>query len=107
MQTSRRLGVLPPPCGEGLGVGVLQRITALPPPRRFAPTLPTRGRVRSSSRRALGFYLSPIALKLVRRAAIAFDVGVFEEAARLLETLLVGEDVAFVGVLIVGKFQRQ
>src|SRR5262249_11081804 len=43
-------------CGEGLGVGVLQRITALPPPRRHsasktrvnalkAPTLPTRGRV--------------------------------------------------------------
>src|SRR5258707_15409594 len=26
----------PPPCGEGLGVGVRQRITARPPPRRFA-----------------------------------------------------------------------
>src|SRR5262249_49754973 len=39
----------PPPCGEGLGVGVLQRITARPPPRRFAPTLPTRGRVGPSS----------------------------------------------------------
>src|SRR5262249_58165316 len=36
----------PPPCGEGLGVGVRQRITARPPPRRFAPTLPTRGSVR-------------------------------------------------------------
>ncbi len=35
----------PPPCGEGLGVGVLQRITTRPPPRRFAPTLPTKGRV--------------------------------------------------------------
>src|SRR5262249_6851489 len=41
----------PPPCGEGLGVGVRQRITARPPPRRHsasktrvnaleAPTLP-------------------------------------------------------------------
>jgi hypothetical protein len=39
----------PPPCGEGLGVGVHQRITARPPPRRFAPTLPTRGRVGPSS----------------------------------------------------------
>src|SRR5258707_6087954 len=37
----------PPPCGEGLGVGVLQQITARPPPRRFALTLPTRGRVGS------------------------------------------------------------
>src|SRR5262249_57859600 len=48
----------PPPCGEGLGVGVRQRIAARPPPRRSAaklaqaaqaclraPTLPTRGRV--------------------------------------------------------------
>src|SRR5262245_51353254 len=37
----------PPPFGEGLGVGVRQRIAARPPPRRFAPTLPTRGRVKS------------------------------------------------------------
>src|SRR5262249_61699409 len=49
----------PPPCGEGLGVGVRQRITARPPPRRSAaklaqaaqawlraPTLPTRGRAK-------------------------------------------------------------
>src|SRR5262249_652573 len=40
----------PPPCGEGLGVGVgvagPGRVHQLrPPPRRFAPTLPTRGRV--------------------------------------------------------------
>src|SRR5260221_8304869 len=34
----------PPPCGEGLGVGVHQWKIARPPPRRFAPTLPTRGR---------------------------------------------------------------
>src|SRR5262249_57460197 len=33
------------PCGEGLGVGVHWRTSARPPPRRFAPTLPTRGRV--------------------------------------------------------------
>src|SRR5262249_25675871 len=39
----------PQPAGEGLGVGVRQRITARPPPRRFAPTLPTRGRVGPSS----------------------------------------------------------
>src|SRR5262249_39610653 len=32
----------PPPWGGGLGVGVRQRITARPPPRRFAPTLPSR-----------------------------------------------------------------
>src|SRR5262249_23256825 len=31
------------PCGEGLGVH--WRTSARPPPRRFAPTLPTRGRV--------------------------------------------------------------
>src|SRR5215467_5960463 len=56
----------PPPCGEGLGVGVHQRITARPPPRRFAIAdakrrrssrlrtaaegrlcLPTRGRVKT------------------------------------------------------------
>src|SRR5215831_15258730 len=50
----------PPPCGEGLGVGVRQWITARPPPRRSAaklaqaaqaclraPTLPTRGRVKT------------------------------------------------------------
>ncbi|TMK17729.1 MAG: hypothetical protein E6G75_09095 [Alphaproteobacteria bacterium] len=56
----------PPPCGEGLGVGVRQRITARPPPRRSAaklaqaaqaclgaPTLPTRGRVGLSSRLVL------------------------------------------------------
>ena len=43
----------------------------------------------------------------MRGAAISFDVGVFEEAARLLQTLLVGEDVAFVGMLLGGKFQRQ
>src|SRR5262245_38473072 len=56
----------PPPCGEGLGVGVRQRITARPPPRRSAaklaraaqawlraPTLPTRGRVGPSSPLAL------------------------------------------------------
>src|SRR5262249_3892858 len=42
----------PPPCGEGLGVGVRLRITARPPPRRFAPTLPTRGRVRPRLRLA-------------------------------------------------------
>src|SRR5262249_59393408 len=36
----------PPPCGEGLGVGGRHRITARPPPRRFAPTLPTRRSVR-------------------------------------------------------------
>src|SRR5262245_10814185 len=35
----------PPPCGEGSGVGVRPRLTARPPPRRFAPTLPTRGMV--------------------------------------------------------------
>src|SRR5262249_36855767 len=46
-------GCSPPPCGEGLGVGVHRRITAGPPPRRFAPTLPTRGRVRPSSSLAL------------------------------------------------------
>ncbi|TMJ88787.1 MAG: hypothetical protein E6G76_09605 [Alphaproteobacteria bacterium] len=50
----------PPPCGEGLGVGVHQRITARPPPRRSAaklaqaaqawlrgPTLPARGEGRT------------------------------------------------------------
>src|SRR5262249_7394963 len=42
----------PPPCGEGVGVGVRQPITARPTPRRFAPTLPTRGRVGPSSRLA-------------------------------------------------------
>src|SRR5262249_43533254 len=55
----------PQPAGEGLGVGVRQRITAPPPPRRSAaklaqaaqaclraPTLPTRGRVRWSPLRA-------------------------------------------------------
>src|ERR1700747_2673687 len=45
--------------------------------------------------------------QFMRGAAISFDVGVFEEAARLLQTLLVGEDVAFVGMLLGGKFQRQ
>src|SRR5262249_7165753 len=35
--------------GRGWGGGVLQRITALPPPRRFAPTLPTRGRAKTES----------------------------------------------------------
>src|SRR5262245_25128437 len=56
----------PPPCGEGLGVGVHRRLTARPPPRRFAIAdashrrswhqgrrpkaayaLPTRGRVKT------------------------------------------------------------
>src|ERR1700730_17748575 len=50
----------PQRAGEGLGVGVRQRITARPPPRRSAaklaqaaqaclraPTLPTRGRVKT------------------------------------------------------------
>ncbi len=40
---------LPPPCGERSGVGVLRRTARLPPPRRFAPTLATRGRIRASS----------------------------------------------------------
>src|SRR5262249_60276258 len=31
--------------GGGRGWGVRPRLTARPPPRRFAPTLPTRGRV--------------------------------------------------------------
>src|SRR5262245_18050320 len=55
-RSGRTLGVLPSPlcpCGEGLGVGVRQRITARPPPRRFAPTLPTRGRVEPSPARVL------------------------------------------------------
>src|SRR5260221_11295072 len=59
----------PPPCGEGLGVGVRRRITARPPPRRSAaklaqaaqaclraPTLPTRGR----GRRSLPLELIPV-----------------------------------------------
>src|SRR5919109_5498931 len=53
----------PPPCGEGVGVGVVlvrreSYVTARPPPRRHsapktrvnalkAPTLPTRGRVKT------------------------------------------------------------
>src|SRR5262249_15847831 len=60
----RLLGVLPSPLWGGVGGGVLQRITARPPPRRNsasktrvnalkAPTLPTRGRVGPSARLVL------------------------------------------------------
>src|SRR6516225_3062278 len=63
------LGVLPSPLWGGLGVGVHQRITARPPPRRHsasktrvnalkAPTLPTRGRVGPSSLLTLEFQLT-------------------------------------------------
>src|SRR5215510_2106749 len=62
----------PPPCGEGMGVGVLQRITARPPPRRFAPTLPTRGRVGPSSPLALDYTLPEYTL--ARRGTIERQV---------------------------------
>src|SRR5262249_13137512 len=50
------LGLLPSPLWGGVGVGVVRFLprwcqyclTAPPPPRRFAPTLPTRGRVAPS-----------------------------------------------------------
>src|SRR6516165_6529065 len=45
-------------------------------------------------------------LELVRRAAIALEVGVLEKAPGLFETLLIAQDVALVGVLRGRKFQR-
>ena len=43
----------PPPCGEGscvaAGRGICGRLNK-PPPRRFAPSLPTRGRVRNQAK---------------------------------------------------------
>src|SRR5262245_13085183 len=74
----------PPPCGEGLGVGVLQRITARPPPRRFAPTLPTRGRVGPSTRLAL----IPVGRALYVVAACAFEAPAhFARMAARLRTM--------------------
>src|SRR5262249_40664457 len=43
----RILGALPSPLWGGAGGGGPSAIAARPPPRRFAPTLPTRGRVRT------------------------------------------------------------
>jgi hypothetical protein len=38
--------------------------------------------------------------------AIGLDIGVFEESARLFETLLVGQHVAFIRMLLVGKLKH-
>ena len=42
----------------------------------------------------------------MRRAAIALEIGVLEKAPGFFETLLIAQDVAFVGVLRGRKFQR-
>src|SRR6266540_3702995 len=67
----------------------------LPPPP------PRGGGDRTESAASLCLSTNDHALQLVRRAAIAFEIGVFEKAARLFETFLVRQHVAFVGMLLV------
>src|SRR5204863_7230795 len=71
-----RAGCSPPPHGEGSAVRVRQRITARPAPRRFAPTIPTRGRVEPSSLLAL------IPLRLNKRSARRGIVALRRQAVR-------------------------
>src|SRR5262245_7688753 len=53
----------PPPCGEGLGVGVRQRITARPPPRRFATAYAAHRRSWCQERRPEAAYALPSRLR--------------------------------------------
>src|SRR5262249_10937361 len=55
----------PPPCGDGLGLGIHQRITGRPPPHRLAPPPPTRGGAqngRVGRSRWFRFTMTPLAL---------------------------------------------
>jgi hypothetical protein len=106
ISASGELRLLPPPlAGEGGGGGELAHINLfacplpIPPPQAGEGTAP-------NARTPLCVSTNGHALQLVRGAAIALEIGVFEKAARLFETFLVGQHVAFVGVLLVGKFKR-
>src|SRR5215470_13392675 len=62
----------PPPCGEGLGVGVHQRITARPPPRRHSASktrvnalkAPTQGEGKDRVRCSRWFHFTMTGLAL-------------------------------------------
>src|SRR6476619_791264 len=93
-QRERRTQSAPLPLvWRGWGVGVHRRITAPPPPRRFAPTLPTSGRVGPSARqrRASGANKTRVkenARRLGRRAATLAVVNSLVAQARRVGHLL-------------------
>src|SRR5947208_12744436 len=100
ISASGELGLPPSPaCGGG---GELAHINLLRAPSLSSPASGGGDRTESAASLCLG--TNDHALQLVRGAAIALEIGVFEKATRLFETFLVGQHVAFVGMLLVGKF---
>src|SRR5262245_2506005 len=105
ISVSGELGLLPHPlAGEGGGGGEIAQIILFACPSYPSPA--SGGGDRTECAASLRLSTSGHALQLVRGAAIALEIGVFEEAARLFETFLICQYVAFIRMLLVGKLKR-